>query len=338
MPIVSTVSTVINSGTLVQSAVQTFNSWTKQIIRLYQNSPAIELEARIGPVDVSNGKGKEVISRIKTDVASQIYFYTDAQGTEMTLRTLNHRDSWNVDLKEKVAGNYYPITQAIAINDTKVHYTYVSDRSRGASSLNTGELETMIHRRLLSDDSRGVGEPLNEGFAVYTRDYLLRNAVNMSARGYRTQMQRSLNPIQFTFGKPTPLNNWKSYSLVFSPLTASLPPNVYMQTLRPLLFPDNDNRILLRLRHIYAVGEDTEYSKPVTINLTNFFKSRTITNLQETNLLGTKDIKDVVHMKWVTEDGINVGKQEKQPVKDFLVTLTPMQTRTFLLTWNAKFN
>jgi len=52
------------------------------------------------------------------------------------------------------------------------------------------------------------------------------------------------------------------------------------------------------------------------------------------NLLGTKDINDVTHMKWITEDGINVGTQEKPSIKDNQITLNPMQTRTFLITWN----
>lgn len=40
--------------------------------------------------------------------------------------------------------------------------TVLNDRSQGGSSLNEGEIELMIHRRLLMDDGRGVGEPLNE--------------------------------------------------------------------------------------------------------------------------------------------------------------------------------
>jgi len=331
-----TVKADFTAGKLVQTAVQTVTPWVKQIIRLYQNSPAIEFETQIGPIDISNGKGREIISRIKTDVANSNSFYTDAQGTEMTLRILNHRDSWNVNLKEPVAGNYYPITQAIAINDSKIHYTYISDRTRGASSLNQGELETMIHRRLVSDDSRGVGEPLNEDNIIFTRDYLLRNALNKSARGYRTQMQLSLNPIQFAFGKPTPLNTWKNqYTLTYSPLNAPLPPNVYIQTLRPVLFPMSDKRVLLRLRHIYAVGEDSELSKPVTVNIANLFKNRSISLIKEMSLLGTIEIAQVKHMKWTTvDDPITTPKKDTLPNDPPIVILSPMQTRTFLLTFN----
>ena len=36
------------------------------------------------------------------------------------------------------------------------------DRPQGGSSLNEGEVELMIHRRLTSDDSKGVNEALDE--------------------------------------------------------------------------------------------------------------------------------------------------------------------------------
>lgn len=36
------------------------------------------------------------------------------------------------------------------------------DRAQGGTSLSNGEVELMIHRRLCADDSRGVGENLNE--------------------------------------------------------------------------------------------------------------------------------------------------------------------------------
>ncbi|CAN0477443.1 unnamed protein product, partial [Hapterophycus canaliculatus] len=38
----------------------------------------------------------------------------------------------------------------------------LTDRAQGCSSLSDGELELMAHRRLLTEDQRGVGEALNE--------------------------------------------------------------------------------------------------------------------------------------------------------------------------------
>jgi len=36
------------------------------------------------------------------------------------------------------------------------------DRAQGGASIQEGQIELMIHRRLVADDGRGVGEPLNE--------------------------------------------------------------------------------------------------------------------------------------------------------------------------------
>ena len=38
----------------------------------------------------------------------------------------------------------------------------LNDRSQGGSSLQSGNIEIMIHRRMLWDDGFGVNEPLNE--------------------------------------------------------------------------------------------------------------------------------------------------------------------------------
>ena len=39
------------------------------------------------------------------------------------------------------------------------------DRAQGGTSLKSGGIEIMVHRRTLYDDSRGVAEPLNETVA-----------------------------------------------------------------------------------------------------------------------------------------------------------------------------
>lgn len=50
--------------------------------------------------------------------------------------------------------------------------------SQGGTSLNSGQMELMVHRRLLHDDAFGVGEPLNEtqygvGLVARGKHYLL---------------------------------------------------------------------------------------------------------------------------------------------------------------------
>ena len=46
--------------------------------------------------------------------------------------------------------------------DTETWFTVLTDRSQGGSSINDGDVELMLHRRLLHDDAFGVGEALNE--------------------------------------------------------------------------------------------------------------------------------------------------------------------------------
>lgn len=54
-------------------------------------------------------------------------FYTDSNGREMLKRKLNFRPSWNLDVKQPVAGNYYPVTAAIYIEVSAVHVIHLLD-------------------------------------------------------------------------------------------------------------------------------------------------------------------------------------------------------------------
>ena len=54
------------------------------------------------------------------------------------------------------------VNSIIAVDDGSHQLAVVTDVSVGGSSLRDGEVELMVHRRVLVDDSRGVQEPLNE--------------------------------------------------------------------------------------------------------------------------------------------------------------------------------
>lgn len=74
----------------------------------------------------------------------------------------NLRPTWNLTVNEPVAGNYYPVNAACYVQDTRKQLSILTDRTLGGASIFNGSIELMIQRRLLVDDSRGVGEPLNE--------------------------------------------------------------------------------------------------------------------------------------------------------------------------------
>lgn len=64
----------------------------------------------------------------------------------MIKRKLNKRPHYKVSLVERVAGNYYPITNKISIEDKRqmLRMSVLTDRSQGGSSLKSGEIELMV--------------------------------------------------------------------------------------------------------------------------------------------------------------------------------------------------
>ena len=152
----------VTKGPVYEEIRQVFGVYVSQVVRLYKNADYAEFEHTVGPIPVSEGWGKEIITRFDTSIQSAGRFYTDANGREMKLRIRDHRDTWTLNVTEPVAGNYYPVNSRIFINDSSAQFTVMSDRSQGGSSITDGSVEIMVHRRLLRDDFLGVGEPLDE--------------------------------------------------------------------------------------------------------------------------------------------------------------------------------
>ncbi|KAG4070457.1 hypothetical protein HA402_005689 [Bradysia odoriphaga] len=80
----------------------------------------------------------------------------------MIRRKLNTRGTWNLEVNKPIAGNFYPINAKIVLEEGYKRLAVLTDRSQGGSSKIDGTLEIMVHRRLLNDDAKGVGEALNE--------------------------------------------------------------------------------------------------------------------------------------------------------------------------------
>ena len=76
------------------------------------------------------------------------------------------------NVTEPVAGNFYPINTAISIADDATAFGVAVDRAQGGASLVDGQIELMLHRRLLCDDARGVAEPLNETQSISPYDWV----------------------------------------------------------------------------------------------------------------------------------------------------------------------
>ncbi|KRT79199.1 glycoside hydrolase [Oryctes borbonicus] len=151
-------------GEIVGELRQVFNEWTSQIVRAYKDEVFIEFDWLIGPIPIDDINGKEVITRYSTDLKTDSTFYTDSNGREMLQRIKDYRPTWDITLLEGVAGNYYPVTSKMVLQDPhrNLEVAVLTDRAQGGTSLNDGEVELMLHRTCLHDDAFGVDEELLE--------------------------------------------------------------------------------------------------------------------------------------------------------------------------------
>ncbi|XP_005189989.1 lysosomal alpha-mannosidase isoform X2 [Musca domestica] len=296
-------------GDLVEEVHQKFNDWISQVIRVYKGQRYAEFEWLVGPIPIEDGVGKEIITRFNADIKSEGIFYTDSNGREMIKRLKDHRDTWRVKLLEHTAGNYYPVTTKIALEDEHARLAILTDRAQGGSSLADGSLELMVHRRLLHDDAFGVDESLNEtaygqGLVARGKHYLifgssqLDQSPTLQAVERFTQLEKTVAP--WTFLSPTNYSytQWRQrFTNIFTAMSASLPQNIHLLTFEPW----HDHEILVRFEHLLEKDEDPEFSKFVQFNVKSIFGAFQISNMRETTLDGNAWLDENRRMEFVPD-------------------------------------
>jgi lysosomal alpha-mannosidase len=337
-------------GDVVQEARITVCDWISQTVRLYAGQQHAEFEWRVGPIPWEDLMGKEIISRFSSNIASAQLFYTDSNGREMQKRQRDFRPTWKWNKTEPVAGNYYPVNALAFIKDQTSQLTVLTDRSQGASSLADGQLEFMIHRRILEDDWRGVGEPLNEtdgiqpypdpqrlgkGLIIVGKHYLLFDQPLKSARLYRPLASRIFSAPIVAFSQLSDDKTVvKSAPMARMPAEA-LPMNVDLMTCQ-ILVNQPPATVLIRLSHMYAAGEDSDFARPVNVSIQSIFPGQQVSNVQELSLTANQAR---AAMSPIPAWHIH-GERRAEPIKrslapaigdDFVVTLNPMEIRTYSL-------
>ncbi|XP_039626448.1 lysosomal alpha-mannosidase [Polypterus senegalus] len=334
MPVTKVAQTYTTQNSLVQEVYQNFSSWCSQVVRLYRGQPFVELEWTVGPVPDGDNVGKEIISRFDTKLETNGFFYTDANGREVLERRRDYRKTWPLKQTEPIAGNYYPVNSRIYIKDKKTQLTVLTDRSQGGSSIADGSLELMLHRRLLVDDNRGVGEPLsepgefNDGLVVRGRQLIFLSSPEDASALHRPWAQQEyLQPQILLY----PLPSSKLGKLEFSAVQSELPLNVHLLTLAQW----DANTVLLRLEHQFEKMESANYSQPATVDLQHLFSWFQIESLDELSLSANQRLSEMKRLAWRIEDAYSYNLKKKwtydmgedPPV----ITLQPMEIRTFLI-------
>eukprot|EP00850_Spirogloea_muscicola_P004147 SM000017S02887 [mRNA] locus=s17:887138:900859:+ [translate_table: standard] len=353
-------------GPVAEEWHQWFSPWLSQVVRVHKGEDHAEVEYTVGPIPIDDNLGKEVITRLTTNMDTGNVFFTDSNGRDYIKRALNYREDWELNVTQPVAGNYYPVNAGMYMSDTHkdLELSILTDRSLGGTSLKDGQLELMLHRRLLNDDHRGVGESLNEttcteeppvceGLMVRGVFYVHAGR-HVDAAVWRRQFaQRLYSPLLLAFTRhqsgdegslPFSLDVLSSSQSVFGSADFELPKNVAILTLQEL----EEKVVLLRLAHLFEVDESEELSRLANVDIAEVFASRQVQMVEELNLTGRRRKEGRKPLRWRVEEDMRHGDRvdtvaaARKPVRGrpleesdngavgkFVVELGPMEIRTF---------
>lgn len=160
------------SGALVEIH-QKWSDWIWQTIRVDSKKNYIEFDYVVGPIPIVSGKnltGHEVVTRYITDMKTERIFLTDSNSRQLLVRKSSELNTKL--MPEDLGRNFYPVVSTIMLKNTEDQkgctkckaesVSVLVDRPQAGTSLHDGQLELLVHRRLLKDDHFGVEEALNE--------------------------------------------------------------------------------------------------------------------------------------------------------------------------------
>merc|ERR1719153_640363 len=223
-------SFLVNGSVVDELHITYEGGWLSQIARVFHGEQAMEVEWRVGPIPVQDRIGKEIVSLYCTDIANEGVFYTDSNGRQMMQRKRDFRPTYEIDTElEPASQNYYPVTSQIFIEDDSDRLAVLVDRSQGGSSLQDGCVELMLHRRLLHDDGKGVGEALDE-YAFSTGIVAVGNHfVMLGKENVKERKEKSLE----MFYQPLVLFDINQQAKEIMPrVSTNIPENIHLLTLR----------------------------------------------------------------------------------------------------------
>ena len=214
-----------------------------------------------------------------------------------------------------------------------------------------GDMELMLHRRLLVDDHWGVGEALNEmayekGLVARGKHYLLFDFdSNEAHRRTRILANEIYAQPLITFDHES--NKFQKEGRYSKKVPTSLPENVNLMTLESISqnqSPEIDNLYLVRFEHLFDIDEHPVLSLPAKISIKDFIEGifdRQINYVHETTLGGNRFKDDMLkeRLYWNDTSGFQRGfgfrsldnSNNVTPNQDYIdeIELKPMEIRTF---------
>jgi len=307
----------------------------------------------------ADGMGKEVIWRLSSGMTTKRKFYTDSNAREMVPRVFNKRGPsypMPYNITEPIAGNYYPLTNMIALEDEAAgtSLNFLIDRAMGGGSITEGSLEVMINRFTKDDDSRGVGQPLQEtmcggrgggcasdndevkggcscaGLTVRGKAYIVFDKKDAAHTVRRMLSEKQNWPALLAFG------HGKASTVSKSFIAKALPPALRLLTFKNMPKEDGGG-VLLRLAHLFEVGE-TSTTGPITVSLSDTFAAAgaKLISCTQWSLTMNRKIQDMPKDGFLTDRVVQTQGERK--ARNLLatdedgalsVTVHPMEIVTF---------
>ncbi|XP_039584861.1 epididymis-specific alpha-mannosidase [Passer montanus] len=310
----------------------------------------IEQEYSAGPLELN----REAVLRTSTNLNTKQLLYTDNNGYQMQKRP------FKAYVNNTVARNYYPMVQTAYIEDDTTRLMLLAERAHGVSSQGNGQVEVMLHRRLWNNLQWDLSNnlTLNDSSVVRPVIWLILGTKAVTNTLYRTSGLALEHRPVVMFGalsggdKPKLPRHLQQNSVHDLPVT--VPPNLHLQTLSIPGWRYSSNhteqvrsihmgeqkqgdadfsRVLLRIRHLYEVGEDPVLSQPVMVDLKSLLKGLgSVMAVEERSLTGTWDVNTLERWKWKTAQ--YPGKRffkSTEISEDFVVTVHPKEIRTFFV-------
>ena len=276
----------------------------------------------------------------------------------MQKRVKDFRPTWNLTTSyEPVSQNYFPLNALATV--TSSHggmLSLVTDRSQGVASLQVGEMEVMVHRRLFCDDNKGVGEPLNETSnishdnpgvpygkpLVITGVHRLQFSPSMApARELQNRVYSPLHPLLSPL--TTTVAQYTATHTTSASAVTSLSPLVEMShlhrwngTIPGQGWTADTNTALVRFAHLYGVGEGNDLAKPVTFDLATLFNPN-VTQLKravQVSLTANQLASNIKPWQWQVqgvEGGLPAEQEEQVAQNTTAVTIQPMEVQTWIV-------
>ena len=142
------------------------------------------------------------------------------------------------------------------------------------------------------------------------------------------------------FGSTESSSSWVSqYNSQFAPMKANLPINVYLLSLQ--FYSSQNEKVILRLQHLFEAGSSSVYAVPVTIDINSIFTDLQFSSVEELSISANQNYQQCSseRLVWNTQSSststsnTSVNKSVKRAATD--VTLQPGQIKTFSATLSS---